>query len=218
MKRVILTLTAIIFTSLPLSAQQKFKHELYVGGSFGMTFSYVSFMPRVQHGFLRGYSFGGTILWNTEKNLGLLAEINFSQQGWKESFTDDPQYYYERRTNYVEIPFLTHIYFGGKHVKAFINLGPKIGFFLNESTSENLNGAKPNSTNIQHYLYVEKYIDWGLCGGPGIEFRTPIGNFQLEGRYYYALGNIYNSRKQDPFSKSAYQIMSAKITYLFRIK
>ena len=190
MKRVILTLTAIIFTSLPLSAQQKFKHELYVGGSFGMTFSYVSFMPRVQHGFLRGYSFGGTI----------------------------PQYHYERRTNYVEIPFLTHIYFGGKHVKAFINLGPKIGFFLNESTSENLNGAKPNSTNIQHYLYVEKYIDWGLCGGPGIEFRTPIGNFQLEGRYYYALGNIYNSRKQDPFSKSAYQIMSAKITYLFRIK
>ena len=161
---------------------------------------------------------GGTILWNTEKNLGLLAEINFSQQGWKESFPDDPQYHYERRTNYVEIPFLTHIYFGGKHVKAFINLGPKIGFFLNESTSENLNGAKPNSTNIQHYLYVEKYIDWGLCGGPGIEFRTPIGNFQLEGRYYYALGNIYNSRKQDPFSKSAYQIMSAKITYLFRIK
>ena len=33
-----------------------FKKELSVGGSFGTTFSYVSFMPKVQHGMKMGYT------------------------------------------------------------------------------------------------------------------------------------------------------------------
>lgn len=66
-------------------------------------------------------------------------------------------------------------------------------------------------------MEVQKKFDWGLCGGPGIELRTGIGSFLLEGRYYYALGDMFNSRKGDTFSKSSSQIISAKLTYLIPI-
>ena len=64
---------------------------------------------------------------------------------------------------------------------------------------------------------LEKKFDWGLCGGPGFELRTGIGSFLLEGRYYYALGDIFNSRKEDYFSKSSSQVISAKLTYMIPI-
>lgn len=195
-----------------------FKKELSVGGSFGTTFSYVSFMPKVQHGMKMGYTGGATIRWITEKHLGLQAELNFAQFGWKEVFEEEPQYRYERTINYLELPFMTHIYFGSDRFRFFINLGPKIGYALSESTDENLNGATPNLTNDQHDMPIDKRFEWGLCGGPGIELRTGIGCFLLEGRYYYALGDIYNSRKGDVFSKSSTQVISAKITYLIPIK
>ena len=76
---------------------------------------------------------------------------------------------------------------------------------------ENLN---PNRPDEQHSLGVQKRFDWGLCGGPGLEIRTGIGSFLVEGRYYYALGDIFNSRKGDPFPKSSNQVISAKVTYL----
>jgi hypothetical protein len=104
-------------------------------------------------------------------------------------------------------------------VRVFVNLGPKIGYALSESTESNLNGENPNANrpDKQHTLEVQKKFDWGLCGGPGIELRTGIGSFLLEGRYYYALGDMFNSRKGDTFSKSSSQIISAKLTYLIPI-
>lgn len=104
------------------------------------------------------------------------AELNFIQHGWDEKFEDQPQYKYSRTINYFELPILTHIYFGSKRFRVFVNLGPKIGYAFGEKTDENLNGAKPNTENEQHDMPIEKKFDWGLCGGPGIELRTGIGS------------------------------------------
>lgn len=194
-------------------AQVKFEQELAVGGSFGVNFSSISFTPKVNSKMLMGYNGGLTLRWNTEKNLGLQAELNFSQQGWDEEF-DNPSYKYSRTINYIEIPFFTHIYFGSKNFKAYLNLGPRIGYAFSEKTDENLNGASPNRENAQHDMPIDKKFDWGLCGGPGIELRTKIGYFLLEGRYSYSLGDIYKSRKEDVFAKSSAQVFSAKLTYL----
>lgn len=215
-RKIVLTVISSFFACCFLFAQKnKFQQELSFGASFGTTFSRVSFAPTsVQQKMKLGYTGGLALRWITEKNLGLQAEINFTQQGWEEKFEEQPQYQYSRTINYIEIPFLTHIYFGSKRFRAFINLGPKIGYAFGESTSENLNGATPNTENTQHGMSIEKKFDWGLCGGPGIELRTGIGSFTLEGRYYYALGDIFNSRHEDYFSKSSSQVISVKIGYL----
>ncbi|GHV05793.1 hypothetical protein FACS189416_5830 [Bacteroidia bacterium] len=200
--------------------QGEFKKELSVGGSFGMGYSSVTFVPKVQEQQLLGAQIGATVRWITEKNLGLIAEINLSQQGWSELF-EDPQYYYKRRLNFVDIPFMTHIYFGNNRIRAFLNLGPKIGFLLSESTSENVIDSPPQQTSTyqtaQWTMPVEKNFAWGICGGPGIEFRTGIGSFQIEGRYYYGLGDIFGNRKADHFPQSSSQLYFAKITYLIPI-
>lgn len=206
---------SLLFCCLSFAQKPKFQQELSLGASFGTTFSRVSFAPtKVQQKMKLGYTGGFTLRWITEKNLGLQAEVNFTQQGWDEKFEDQPHYQYSRTINYIELPVLTHIYFGNKRFRAFINLGPKIGYAFGESTDENLNGTAPNTENTQHNMPLEKRFDWGLCGGPGIELRTGIGSFLLEGRYYYALGDIFNSHHEDYFSKSSVQTISAKITYI----
>ncbi|GHT37289.1 hypothetical protein FACS189435_1990 [Bacteroidia bacterium] len=186
-----------------------------------MGVSSISFVPKIQQKQLLGSHIGATIRWITEKNLGLLAEVNFSQQGWDEAF-DNPQHAYTRRLNFIDIPFLTHIYFGGKRVRVFANLGPKIGFLFSESTSENVIASPPQDNSLpyqteQWELPAKNAFAWGLCGGPGIELRTGIGIFQLEGRYYYALGDLFGNRKADYFPKSSSQVILGKVTYLIPI-
>ncbi|MDL2278255.1 PorT family protein [Parabacteroides sp. OttesenSCG-928-G07] len=219
MKKIVLILIiALTVVATGHTQQSDFRKEFAMGISAGTTFSSVSFRPKVPQGMLMGLTGGVTFRWLTEKNLGLQAEINYTQQGWKEDFSEssDPSagYKYSRTMNYVELPFLTHIYFGSDRARFFINLGPKIGYMLSESTSQNLNGAEPHTTNEQHDMPAEYKFDWGLCGGPGFELRTGIGSFLLEGRYYYALGNIYGRKKSDFFAMSSQQVIAVKLTYL----
>lgn len=202
-----------------VGAQHAFRGEWTFGASAGMNLASVSFSPKVQEHMLTGYHGGLTLRRITEKNLGLQLELNFKQQGWKENFAEAevPEgvtYRYQRRMNYVEIPFLTHIYFGGDRLRVFVNLGPQIGLLLSEGTDENLNGAEPHPMNAQHTMPVEKKMEWGLGGGPGLELRTRAGCFLLEGRYYYALSDFYNTRRQDAFSKASAQVISIKLSYL----
>lgn len=216
-KKTALLLACICLAACPLGAQQKFQPELTVGGSFGTTFSRVTFAPKIQQSMLLGYTFGVTGRYETEKNVGLQVELNYVQHGWKEKF-EDPAYRYSRTLNYLEIPFFTHIYFGSRRVKIFLNLGPKIGYYLNEKVENNLGSNIPEGTYPEaHEMKIGHKFDWGLCGGPGLEIRTGIGYFLLEGRYYYALGDLFRSRREDFFSKSSSQVISAKLTYLIPV-
>ena len=72
-------------------------------------------------------------------------------------------------------------------------------------------------SNMYH-MPIENKLDYGIAVGLGLEFSRPkIGHFMLEGRFYYGLGNIYGSSKRDYFSKSDYQTITVKATYLFDI-
>ena len=218
-----LTLIAILLLALGAHGQQAggFKREAALGGSFGMGISSVSFVPTIQQKQLVGYHAGLTFRWLTENYLGLQAEVNLSQQGWSELYAD-PQYSYVRRLNFVDVPFLTHIHTKGKRLRFFVNLGPKIGFLLSESTTENVIASPPPTDGQpqrteQWTLPVANSFAWGLCGGPGLELRTRIGIFQLEARYYYALGDIFANRRADVFPKSSSQVISGKLSYLINL-
>lgn len=200
-------------------------YEFSAGVSGGTTFSSVTFNPRVEQNTLRGMTFGVTGRMTMGQYVGLQLEINYAQQGWDEFFeiTEETEgevaipenartdYKYARRLNYLQMPFYTHVQFGGKNVKGFIHAGPQIGYFLSESTNENLNGDRPA---MQHNMPVEKKFEWGISGGAGIELRTGIGYFLLEGRYYYSFGDIYSTKVKDNFSKASIQTITAKASYL----
>jgi hypothetical protein len=219
-KIIIIALLCIISTLGSIAQEKKFNPHFVVGASFGTTFSGVSFLPKVQNGMLLGYTGGLVGRYDSEKNVGIQVELNFAQQGWEEEFFS-ADYSYSRVMNYIELPLLTHIYFGNENFKVFFNLGPKVGYALSEKTHTSDNYTpdfdqeyEENHPLVQHDIPIQNKLDWGLCGGPGIELRTKAGYFVLEGRYYYGLGNIFKSKKVDPFPQSSPNVISVKLAYL----
>lgn len=225
-KKYILICLSLSFTLLTYGQKKEFKPEWNVGIGFGPTFSSVDFEPRVSTKNQMQYHGGIAIRYLSEKNLGLIAELNYSQQGWEQNFKNDSEkeFKHSHQLNYLELPILTHIYFGNK-VRFIFNLGPKIGYLISDSEkindplAEYLASGNTPSTFVtqQYYRLADRKIDYGLMAGLGLEFRTGIGNFTLEGRYTFGLGDIYKSSKADYFSRSANRVISAKLTYYVKL-
>ena len=74
------------------------------------------------------------------------------------------------------------------------------------------------NAGVQQGKEIENRFDYGITGGLGVEFRTKkAGAFQLEARYHFGLGNVFNSTKKDYFSASNNQAISVSIVYLFNV-
>ena len=72
---------------------------------------------------------------------------------------------------------------------------------------------RPNQVTEQYGKKIENKLDYGITASVGIELRTGIGNFGLEGRYYFGLGNIYGITKKDYFARCANSTISVRATY-----
>ncbi|MDR3059086.1 MAG: porin family protein [Dysgonomonas sp.] len=225
-KKYILMCLYLSFVLFTYAQKKEFKPEWNVGVGFGPTFSAVDFEPRVSTKNRMQYHGGIAIRYLSEKNLGVIAELNYSQQGWEQSFKNDneKEFQHSHQLNYIELPILTHIYFGNK-VRFVFNLGPKIGYLVSDSEKMNdplaeflaSGNASSDFVTQQYYRLADKKIDYGLMAGLGLEFRTGIGSFTLEGRYTFGLGDIYKSSKADYFSRSANRVISAKLTYYVKL-
>jgi len=232
-KRIFLVLIVAV-SFLQMNAQSnEFKRELSLGIGFGPTFSNLSL---IQNGSQRAvrtknimqFHGGLSLRYITEKNFGLIGELNYSQMGWQGEFEEGSTYEHTHKLNYLEMPLLTHIYFGSNKARFFINLGPKIGFLI--SDKETLNdelqswvddqiaaGTVDSSNPYLHYnKEPDNKIDYGLMAGLGFEWRSKFGNFALEGRYYMGFSDIYSSAKEDDFSRSANRVISARLTYYMK--
>lgn len=232
MSKIKIFLIAVLSTFSLLSMAQigQQRHNLAIGFNGGMDYNTVSFQPTIKQKGLCGITGGFTARYISEKYFamicGLQIEVNLSQKGWDERFetsdgNNDPTKTYTRKITYLEIPFLAHLAFGKEPTGAqfFINAGPQIGFEL--SNSEKTNGLTIAQLNnlAEYNKPVEHRFDYGIAGGLGLEIRTrKIGNFLIEGRYYFGLADIFKSTKKDYFSRSANQTIAAKITYLFDLK
>ena len=234
-----------LFTFLPFTSRAQvgdYRTDFAVGVNGGYMMSNVGFLPEVPQGLLGGLTGGLTMRYTCEKYFSsicaVVAELNFAQTGWKEDIIDtdrQPVYYaddpdklnplfYERKMNYVQIPLLARMGWGRerKGFQFFFQIGPQIGFFLNESTSTNVVPGKStlnkrsSSVVAQDTMAVEKKFDYGIAGGIGLEFsHRKLGHFMIEGRYYYGLGDIYGNSKSDYFGRSNLGQIVIKATYLF---
>lgn len=228
-KWLMLTL-CMLSTALSIEAQQieKFKPQFMVGVGAGSVFSSIDFDPKITQTSNQGLSGGVSLKYISEKHLGLLAELNFTQRGWKEDFTEkNPDHSYSRTLNYLELPLMTHIYFGDK-VRFILNLGPQISYMLSDKATmndaladyvEDVLTRDPNNPIGVQYKSIDNRFDYGLVGGMGIEFNTAIGSFDLEGRYYFGLGDSFDNTRSSAsnFSRSAYRYFSGKLTYYFKV-
>ena len=205
--------------------------------------SNVGFSPNVPQSQLGEFTAGATIRYTCEKYFksicAIVAEVNLTQMGWKESITDQDNNpvinafsneaeQYQRQLTYIQVPLMARLGWGRerKGFQAFFQLGPQLGFFLNDKVTTNFEYDNRNISDrvgVQQYAYqdtieIQNKFDYGIAVGLGLEFSRPkLGHFLLEGRYYYGLGNVFKNTKSDPFGKSNNNCLMVKLTYLFDI-
>ena len=156
------------------------RYNFSVGVNGGININSVSFSPSVQQGSLMAPTGGITLRYISEKYFGMICgaqlELNYSQQGWSEFYEDYPDLSYTRKMNYVEIPFLAHIAYGrDKGMRIFLNLGPQIGFLVNDKRAQSGNWEDVTEGIVeQHEKRIENRFDYGITGGLGAEYRYRI--------------------------------------------
>lgn len=219
----ILTLLCLV-TAWPVCAQTHYKSRLYAGVHGGVDLSRVTFTPSVKQKFILGGNAGVNFRYIEEKHFGFIVEVNWEQRGWKENFEELP-YNYSRTVNYVQIPFMSHIYFGSRG-KFFINLGPSVSFKISDSMKSNFDPAtasqNPDFSNrnlAQLTMPIKQKVDYGISGGIGGEFSiNPKNSIYLDARFYYGLGNLVQSGRSDAVRGSNVMTISISAGYWFRFK
>lgn len=222
-KYILLLLLATL--SVPAAAQLgEQRNNLAVGVNLGTNFTNVTFTPTIKQNYHTGYNGGLTARYISEKYFamicGVQAELNYAQRGWTENIEALPNTY-SRTMGYMELPFMAHLAFGkDTGVQFFVNLGPQIGFLVNEK--EEYGGTapwdptqRPNKVNSQYGKMADNKFDYGLVGGGGFELPTKVGHFLIEGRYYFGLADFYKNGKAEKFEKTAHNVISVKLSYLF---
>lgn len=228
MKKAIWIFIILFACSFPkIEAQEHYAANFSVGVKAGASLSRAMFSPGVKQGFLPGTTGGLMFRYIEENHFGLIAEINYVDRGWKESFDELP-FAFSRRLSYLQIPLLAHIYFGSDRAKFFFNAGPEIGFLLKEKTDANFDIANPgavenfptaNRNTEQYAMPIKNKIDYGISAGIGAEVNlNPKNSLLLEGRFYYGLNNIFGANKKDVFAASNGISILVTLGYMFRIK
>lgn len=182
--------------------------EMYVGVHAGVLASMVNFTPDVAQSALQpflGPNAGFVFRYSGHKCCGLQVELNYMQRGWHETKTG-----YRRSIDYIELPFLAHIYFG-KKFRGFLNLGPQIGYALHEQHTH-----LPD-TSAPQYLSLDSRFDWGVAGGLGMLYRSKAGVWQLEARFNYSFGDLFANHKADYFGNSNPMCLSLNLAWLWQV-
>lgn len=219
----------LCLVSIGAAAQPRLRQpEIYVGAHAGVMASTMLFKPQVANIDILQSPLapnGGLVFrYAGHKVCAIQAEINYMPRGWREMIPyNGSTIDYTRRLDYIEVPLLMHLYFGKERFRAFVNLGPQVGYCIRDkqhlqSTSLQIPDMLA-ALSAHQYLPIEKPFDWGLAGGLGCYYRTrKIGLFQLEARFNFSLGTAYNNRKVDYFSQSNAMNLSLNLAYLWEIK
>lgn len=219
----ILLLLLTLVGTLRLSAQPMLaKPEMYIGIHGGALGSMYTFTPRIngtEHfldaAFL-SWNGGVVFRYSGHKCCGLQVELNYMQKGWRENAEREYTVHYTRKLDYIELPFLTHVYFGKPSFRAFINLGPQIGYCFHEAEDGTRNSSNPSAP--QYNMPIDNAFDWGIAGGVGFYYRhLKAGVFQLEARFNYSLGDTFSHSKTAFFSQSHAMNVSLNLGYLLPI-
>jgi hypothetical protein len=200
----------LIILSTPAFCQSHLKKpEIYIGASFGASESMILFKPNVTQNFLQGYNGGVVFRYVADKNVGFQAELNFSQRGWAEK-----KGLYTRQLNYIELPFLTHFYFGNKS-RFFFNIGPKISYLISEKELINNTTA---STEVQQTTKIQNPFDYGVSAGFGYLINIKGNIIQLDTRANYSLSDVFSNDTRDYFDTSNNLYLTVNLAWLLKIK
>lgn len=235
--RLPLILVLLLFSSFAVRAQiGESRREIAVGVNGGLTMNTIGFEPTVNQKQLLGPTFGVTLRITSEKYFKTLCslqiELNYARLGWNEDIQSSTGEIlpdrYQRHIPYLQLPVMARLGWGHEQrgLMGYFLAGPQLGYALgdseNYSTEWTLNDEgtpdRLGGMTSQYGMPVDKKFDYGITAGLGIEWRTGIGHFMLDGRYYYGLSDIFANGKKDVFARSNHNTISVRLTYLIPVR
>lgn len=203
----IFILILMLITINPIEAQyKKYPADVSIGIHGGMNGSMVYFKPAINQTYIRGYEGGIVFRYISEKNLGFQTELNFTQKGWGETG-------FARQMDYIEVPFMTHLYFGNK-TRLFLNIGPKAGYNLADRITVNT----LTEQKYRHTTALFNKLDYGFTGGFGLYTHIRKQIFQLETRASFSMSNFFRDDLAGVYDNSNFMNVSVTLGWLFKIK
>ncbi len=133
----------------------EYRTDFAFGVNGGYSMSSIAFVPKVPQSQLGGLTGGVTLRYTCEKYFksicAVVAEVNYSQIGWKENILDfndqpvpkfdDPEQMlqYSRKINYVQIPLFARMGWGRerKGFQFFFQIGPQFGIYMSDKAETN---------------------------------------------------------------------------------
>lgn len=170
---------------------------------------------------------GLTVRYTEEKYFGLTADLVIAQRGWAEKFEDTPEFSYRRQFTYLQLPVMTHVYFGSQTFRGFVNLGPSVSYMIGDKVTSNfdykdvksVSGFPTDRRTEQLDMKVYRKLDYGIVGGVGVEFRLRRKHsLMVEARYYFGIANVFSSKRGDTFGASRNNSIDLTASYMFRLR
>ena len=223
-KRRLLSLMCMAATLAATAQVGERRTDFTIGATAGYTLNRRNFQPKIKQKSLGSPMLGFAARYICEKYFtciaGIQAELNYNNLGWQEVIEDGSGNTYSRDLHYLEIPIMMQMGWGRelRGLKFVFMAGPQIGFCI--GSTEHQGGEpwdtsrRPQNVTHQYGKELDRNFDYGIAAGLGLELSTAIGHFLLEGRYYYGLGDAFDSSKRGYFGRSANQTIYAKLTYL----
>ena len=205
---------------IPTKAQPRLRTpEYYIGVHGGVSAGTVKFTPTVKYmnqitrSCILGGNGGFVFRYAGHKYCALQMELNYMHRGWGEG--NDTIGRYSRSLHYIDLPVMMHLNFGGKICRWFLNLGPQIGYCIQDDGNH---GTLVNGEGQAQYDPVTHKFNWGIAAGTGLYFVTPkAGVYQLEVRFDYSFGGIYGTNLTDHFSIASPMDLSLNLGWLFPV-
>lgn len=190
MKRFLPLCLCLLLWAGALKAQQPaMPDSLYRSWTFGprggYAFSGIAASPSINSGLVGAPVFGVVMQYFHERHFGLQFECNYTTKGWQELNRQLPVY--ERQMDYLELPFLSHLYLGKRNVRVFLVAGPQLNILL-DSRKEILGDL--SEQRYDYYGAEANALVLDLAFGAGLTVRTKIGDFQLEGRGSFGMTDV----------------------------
>lgn len=208
MKKVLIGISMVLIGFYGHS--QSFTPEIYVGANGGMNASMVYFKPSLNQTFATGINSGLSFRYISEKNLGLQLELNYIEKGWNQhnGLID----IYTRKLNYLELPFLTHLYFG-KKTRFYFEIGPQISYLINDLE---LLSYYVNPEEVEQTYSLDHKFDYGGAAGLGMSFQFGAQLFQIGLRGSYSLNDIFSNNQRDYFDHSNNIVAQSSLTWMIQ--
>jgi hypothetical protein len=158
-----------------------------------------------------GTTFGIVGKYVGRKHSGIQVELNYTQRGWTQIFTDSPEEF-STDLNYLDLAVLSHFYIGRGRLKPIVLLGSEINYFLSASEKsfnpeiEDEITYRATDENIRKILF-------GISVGGGASYDVPFGQFQFDIRFSVGFSNVFDGDVAGTPPLSQNQHLSGQLSF-----